>query len=67
MRHSLQFNQNVDHPQDSSYGGRKRFRSGDTISEIEDEAYNILDVISSYHSTRGNYVVQVGGIGGDSM
>ncbi|KAK8799844.1 hypothetical protein WA538_000517 [Blastocystis sp. DL] len=31
----------------------------DTISEIEDEAYNILDVISSYHSTRGNYVVQL--------
>ena len=39
----------------------------DTRSEIEDEAYNSLDVISSNHSTRGNYVVQVGGIGGDSM
>lgn len=38
----------------------------DTISEIEDEAYNILDMISSYHSTRGNYVVQVGSVGGVS-
>ena len=39
----------------------------DTISEIEDEAYNILDTISSYHSTRGNYVVQVGCVGGGSL
>lgn len=31
----------------------------DTISDIEDEAYNILDMISTYHSTRGNYIVQV--------
>ena len=31
----------------------------DTISEIEEEAYNILDMISTYHSTRGNYIVQV--------
>lgn len=32
----------------------------DTISEIEESAYSILDMISTYHSTRGNYVVQVG-------
>ena len=32
----------------------------DTISEIEEEAYSILDMISTYHSTRGNYIVQVG-------
>ncbi|KAK8807697.1 hypothetical protein WA171_000648, partial [Blastocystis sp. BT1] len=31
----------------------------DTISEIEEEAYNILDMISTYHSTRGNYIVQM--------
>ena len=39
----------------------------DTISEIEDEAYNILDEMSSYHSSRGKYDVQGGGNGGDSM
>lgn len=39
----------------------------DTISEIEDEAYNTLDMISSYHSTRGNYVVQVGFVVGVLM
>ena len=32
----------------------------DTISEIEESAYTILDTISTYHSTRGNYIVQVG-------
>lgn len=31
----------------------------DTISEVEDEAYSILDSISNYHTTRGNYIVQM--------
>ena len=31
----------------------------DTIAEIEESAYSILDTISTYHSTRGNYIVQV--------
>ena len=28
----------------------------DTIADIEDEAYSILEAMSSYHSTRGKYV-----------
>ena len=32
----------------------------DTISEVEDEAYSILDSISNYHATRGNYINKVG-------
>lgn len=31
----------------------------DTIADIEDEAYNILDSISTYHATRGKYISQV--------
>lgn len=31
----------------------------DTISDIEDETYSILEAISNYHSSRGKYIAQV--------
>lgn len=31
----------------------------DTITDVEDEAYSILDSISNYYTTRGNYIVQM--------
>ena len=31
-----------------------------TISDVEDEAYSILDSISNYHHTRGSYIIEVG-------
>lgn len=30
-----------------------------TISDVEDEAYSILDSISNYHHTRGSYIIEV--------
>ena len=31
----------------------------DTITDVEDEAYSILDSISNYYTPRGNYIVQM--------
>ena len=31
----------------------------DTISDVEDEAYSILNSICNYHNTRGSYIIEV--------
>ena len=31
----------------------------DTISDIEDEAYSVLESISNYHANRGKHIAQV--------